>query len=328
LINGGFEAAEGGSPGGWRSYGGTLQQVDTPVHGGGFAACLHSATTSTKWAYQTVRVEPSAWYELTAYVYSNDPEVDAAWLRISWYADDTASGSALSTADSTDALNTQDPSYRFLTTGPAQAPPVAHSANARLMLRPRSSSPTTICADDISFVIATPPPAATETPTSTPSPTEVVSGDPPTATPTPPRRATSTARAPAATRTSRPSSTARAPTARGTSRPATATRTTRPSSSATLAAGAAGAGVARAGTPARVATPSRSTASQTLGVARGPNALAYTPQPSPVIQRSALAVEVHPSPARHDVPPWAWVLASGGAMAIAAGAATWWVERR
>ncbi len=211
LVNGGFEAADGASPAAWRSYGGALMQVDEPVHGGLFAACLYSATASTKWLYQPAGIQGSAWYELSAYVYDADAEVDAAWLRISWYASDDASGSALSTADSTEVLDTPDSAYRFLTTSAAQAPAGAHSANARVMLRPRSSAPASICADDVSFDAAAPP-AATPTTTLTSAPTDTPVPDAPTATPTVPLEPTEPPLAPTATATDAPGDTT-APTA-------------------------------------------------------------------------------------------------------------------
>ena len=53
-----------------------------------------SATSSTKWVYQTVTVEPESWYVLSAYVYHDDPLVESALLRVSWYASTDGSGAA------------------------------------------------------------------------------------------------------------------------------------------------------------------------------------------------------------------------------------------
>ncbi len=183
LVNGGFEAAQDGMPAGWHSYGGTLTQVDQPVREGQFAACLYSVTSSTKWLYQTVPVEPAGWYEMSAYVYDDDPAVDAAWLRISWYESQDGSGSALWTVDSTNALSTRQAAYRLLATGAVQAPPNANSANARVLLRPVSAAPATICVDDASLIGAAPLPTAT--PTDTPRAT---APETPTATPSQPAR--------------------------------------------------------------------------------------------------------------------------------------------
>ena len=46
---------------------------------------MTSSTSSTKWVYQTLAVQPTAWYELQAQIYFDDAWVDAALLRISWY---------------------------------------------------------------------------------------------------------------------------------------------------------------------------------------------------------------------------------------------------
>ncbi len=151
LANGGFEDGEGGRPAAWRAYGGRLTQAESPVHGGRFAGAFSSATDSTKWAHQTVRVTPGAWYELDGYVYLEDPRVEGALLRVSWYASDDGSGSALASVDSTSELTQPEPRYRHLTTGPAQAPPGARSARTRVLLRPRSAQSAVIYIDDVSF---------------------------------------------------------------------------------------------------------------------------------------------------------------------------------
>ena len=156
LVNGGFEAAEDGMPLAWRSFGGVLTQVDAPVRSGRFAAGFTSSTSATKWVYQTVAVTPAAWYALDGYVYLNDPDVEAALLRISWYASADGSGSALATVDSTSQLEEPAARYRYLTTGPVQAPPGARSAKARVLLRPSSAASAVIYIDDVSFRPAAP----------------------------------------------------------------------------------------------------------------------------------------------------------------------------
>jgi hypothetical protein len=151
LSNGGFEVAEAGRPAGWRTQGGVLGQVASPVHGGRFAAAFASASDSTKWAYQTVPVEALGWYELDGYVSHNDPRIEGALLRVSWYASADGSGSAISSADSSAELVDAAAGYRYLTTGPLQAPPGARSAKARVLLRPRSSAGAVIYIDDVAF---------------------------------------------------------------------------------------------------------------------------------------------------------------------------------
>ena len=156
LTNGGFEIAEGGLPMAWRNFGGALTQVAAPVRGGSFAGALSSASGSTKWAYQTVAVTPTAWYRLDAYVYLNDPRAEAALLRISWYTSADGSGRAVATVDSTSQLDEPQGRYRYLTTGPVQAPPGVRSAKVRVLLRPRSAASAVIYIDDVSFRPAAP----------------------------------------------------------------------------------------------------------------------------------------------------------------------------
>ena len=151
LANRGFEAAEDDRLLGWRTFGGVLTQTATPVHGGRFAGAFSSASESTKWVYQTVRVTPAAWYRFDGYVYLNDPRAEAALLRISWYTSADGSGRAVATADSTSQLAEPAARYRYLTTGPVRAPPGVHSAKLRILLRPRSAATAVIYIDDVSF---------------------------------------------------------------------------------------------------------------------------------------------------------------------------------
>jgi hypothetical protein len=172
LINGGFEAADGVPPAAWRHFGGDLTQTSEHVSSGAFAGRLTSASTSTKWVYQTVSVQPNAWYQFDAYVLHDDPATDAAWLRVSWYATSDASGSAIATNDSTETLGDPLDAFRYLTTGALQAPPEARSANVRIMLRPVSEGHTSIFFDDATFDVtepATPTPTDTVVPTATPT---------------------------------------------------------------------------------------------------------------------------------------------------------------
>jgi hypothetical protein len=156
LVNGGFEAAAAGRPVGWRSYGGALTQVATPVRSGRFAGAFSSSSDSTKWIYQALPVTPGAWYQLDGYVYLDDPRAEAALLRVSWYTSADGSGLAVGTVDSTAQLEQPQGRYRYLTTGPVQAPPGVHSAKARVLLRPRSAAGTVIYIDDVSFRPAAP----------------------------------------------------------------------------------------------------------------------------------------------------------------------------
>ena len=156
LVNGGFEVAAAGRPVGWRSYGGALTQVAAPARSGSFAGAFSSSSDSTKWIYQALTVTSGAWYQLDGYVYADDPRAEAALLRVSWYTSADGSGRAVSTVDSTAQLEQPQGRYRYLTTGPVQAPPGVHSAKARVLLRPRSAAGAVIYVDDVSFRPAAP----------------------------------------------------------------------------------------------------------------------------------------------------------------------------
>ncbi|MCH7697459.1 MAG: hypothetical protein IH865_00770 [Chloroflexi bacterium] len=164
LTNAGFESAVEGVPVGWRTFGGLLMQVDSPVRSGAAAGGFFSSSGSTKWIYQTVAVEPAAWYQFDAFVYHNHAFVDEALLRISWYASADGSGSALASVDSTGLLASPEARYRPLTTGPVQAPPGARSAKLRILMRPRDERSALINVDDVSFGRVAAPAVAPSTP--------------------------------------------------------------------------------------------------------------------------------------------------------------------
>jgi len=167
LLNGGFEDAIDGVLVGWSKYGGTLEQNSTHHRSGSYAAALSSDTQSTKWAYQSVRVNPDRAYEFDGYVLLDDPSVDEVFLRISWYSSDDASGSAIATSDSTERLSGPEPLFRYLTTGAVLVPQEARSAKVRVVLVPASSARATVYLDDMNLREA--PPEAAITPTA-PSP--------------------------------------------------------------------------------------------------------------------------------------------------------------
>lgn len=169
-MNGGFEAVDDNGLVGWRKHGGLLSQVAEPARSGAGAAAFFSTTAGTKWVFQPVAVTPTAWYELEGYVLHEDPHVEAAWLRVSWYASVDGSGRALTTVDSTEVLEAPAAGYRFLTTGPVRAPPNARSASARILLRPRSEISALVYIDDVSFVSAAAPVAAAPAVAAVPAP--------------------------------------------------------------------------------------------------------------------------------------------------------------
>ncbi|HXF51504.1 MAG TPA: hypothetical protein VNM43_07475 [Dehalococcoidia bacterium] len=184
LRNAGFEEVADGVPVAWQKYGGELS-TSSRARSGERAGLLRSATDATKWAYQTVVVEGGAWYEFDAWVLSDDPAVERALLRVSWYASPDGSGAALATVDSTEALERPESGYRHLTTGPAQAPPEARSARPRVLLAPAGAGLASILIDDAGWRRTSPP---TATPSPTPaSPTATATAPAPTASQTPVR---------------------------------------------------------------------------------------------------------------------------------------------
>ena len=95
FVNGGFEEGLRG----WQKYGGELRAIGNPHRNGNGAAALTSATTSTKWAFQVVAIDPAGAYEFSGYLLPG-ANVSAAYLRISWYDAPDGSGRALATDDS------------------------------------------------------------------------------------------------------------------------------------------------------------------------------------------------------------------------------------
>jgi hypothetical protein len=166
LVNAGFEEADSeGRPLGWRKYGGELRRSAVAKREGWFAAAFTSRTASTKWAFQTVAVEGGEAYVLSGYALKNDANVQDAYLRLSWYASLDGSGRAMDSVDSTARLTDDSTDFRFLTTGPVEAPSEAASAKVRLMLDPLSEAEGKVYFDDISFEeTVMPPPMQTAVP--------------------------------------------------------------------------------------------------------------------------------------------------------------------
>jgi hypothetical protein len=189
LLNGDFEEADSeGRPAFWQKYGGTLGRTNSVRFQGQFAAAFTSRTGSTKWAYQVVKIQGGKAYALSGYVLKDDPDVAAAFLRVSWYASRDGSGPAIDIADSTAYLTDDSPEFRFLTTGAVVAPADAASAKARVMLDPLGDPPGTLYFDSLTFEeTALPEPEPTLSPTATPRPVF----DDPTSTPPPVASATS-----------------------------------------------------------------------------------------------------------------------------------------
>ena len=173
LRNPGFESqAVDGTPSDWYRYGGILSTDSAHTRTGRGAARLESSTSATKWLYQTVTVNPGAGYAFDAWLFADDESVSAAFLRVSWYASDDGSGTAIATRDSTERLSGGSGGYSLLTTGGIAAPGSAHSARLRLVLAPSSSATAVIYADDASWApadVAESAPSAGAVPVDTPS---------------------------------------------------------------------------------------------------------------------------------------------------------------
>jgi hypothetical protein len=188
LTNGGFEQTGiEGAPYGWRKIGGTVRQDSRRPHGGSHALSLESGTTSTKWAYQTVRVQPGAYYRGWAYAGQDNSQPGEMFLRVSWYASADGSGEAISNDDSTGAVGQNSPAFQQLATEPLQAPGGARTARIRLMFRPANSAAATAFFDDAEFnqvpaPTEVPPPS---TPTASPEPATPPPGSGPTPSRTP-----------------------------------------------------------------------------------------------------------------------------------------------
>ncbi len=154
LRNGGFEEIDdSGIPAAWQKYGGVLSESTSAVRTGSRAGLLESSTASTKWAYQTVMVEPDSAHAFSAWVNAEDANVAEAYLRISWYATDDGSGTSIGSSDSTEHISPAS-GFRLTTTGVVAAPSGAHSAKLRIVLAPASAAPARIFIDDASFEVA------------------------------------------------------------------------------------------------------------------------------------------------------------------------------
>jgi len=179
ILNGGFEDGAEDIPAAWRKSGGLLFRSTSSPRSGSFAGAFSSSTSSTKWVYQPLSVDPGRSYTFHGFVLKNGPPDSLVLLRISWYSSPDASGSSLASSDSPEALSDSDPSFRSLSTGSVTAPQEARSARARIVFAPASAAPETIYLDDFVFEETDPPtptPAPTETPT--PSPSETVTPSP------------------------------------------------------------------------------------------------------------------------------------------------------
>jgi hypothetical protein len=120
---------------------------------------LLSTTEATKWAYQSVTVQPGAYYDAESWA-MNASGGDTLLLRVSWYASDDGDGASIDSSDSTASVTGPAPGFRLLSTGAIRAPEAAHSARVRLLLQPAGGDPTHAFFDDVHFDRVTAPSAA------------------------------------------------------------------------------------------------------------------------------------------------------------------------
>lgn len=180
LANGDFESISEGKPMYWEKLGGTMF-ADGNAAGGSYAACLESTTSSIKWLYQIVKVEPGGWYGGSAQAKVSG--AGEASIRISWYTSDDGSGSQIEAVEGSTSASA---SWSSIGIGPVQAPDGAHSARYRLSLRPLGNA--TACFDNASFQPVDEPAEAPTAPPSGPNVAPTSGTDPAT-----PTRASSTA---------------------------------------------------------------------------------------------------------------------------------------
>jgi hypothetical protein len=155
LTNGSFEQARpDGTPYGWRKFGGEFAVTSSRSVDGSSALAFTSTTGSTKWVYQTLRVEPLAYYRASAHAMPASASAEA-FLRLSWYETGDGSGHAISSGDSTQAATS--PAFRLISTATVQAPAGARSVKLRLMFRPGTEAPITAYFDAVAFSQTDPP---------------------------------------------------------------------------------------------------------------------------------------------------------------------------
>ncbi len=178
----------------------TLEQV---LGGFGTSLVLTATGTTTAWVEQRLAgVTPGGWYEASV-VLAPFEGVDAAWLRIAWYASEDASGEQIGLADSPVVVspppNAIAQAFQVVGTGPVQAPDGALSARVRILLRPSDAAGASVAIDAVRFAETDPvEPAPPTTPVTvgTPPPAAPVATPAPAATPAAPPRAGGAASSP------------------------------------------------------------------------------------------------------------------------------------
>jgi len=149
-VNGGFEQLRAdGTAFGWKKQGGEIGTTTAVAAEGARALALTSRTDSTKWAHQTVAVTSGRYYEAAVQVMPASG-VEAAFLRLSWYASGDGSGTAIENADS--LMVPEGSTFQLLSTGAVQAPADAQSVKVKLMVRPLTDAVATAYFDAATFM--------------------------------------------------------------------------------------------------------------------------------------------------------------------------------
>jgi len=174
LVSAGFEEGLGT----WEVNRGRAS-LEPAIEGMGMSLVLTASGATTAWIEQRLgEVDPAEWYEASA-VLAPLHGVDAAWLRIAWYASDDASGAQISTTDSPVVVspprNAIVRAFEVVGTGPVPPPPEARSARVRILVRPGDEAGGAVAIDDVEFALTEPlAPAPPSPPTPTPAPTVAI----------------------------------------------------------------------------------------------------------------------------------------------------------
>lgn len=156
LRNANFEQGVAG----WSVVRGRLTAAPV-IDGLGASLVLTADDRGTAWVQQTVAVTPGSWSSASALLLPYDG-VEAAWLRIAWYASADGGGAQLSSEDSPAVASAaphafvQTGAYEVVSTGPVQAPAEAHSARVRVLLRAAGDRGASVLIDDVTFEAAEP----------------------------------------------------------------------------------------------------------------------------------------------------------------------------
>lgn len=154
LRNANFEQGVAG----WSVVRGRLTAAPV-IDGLGVSLVLTADDRGTAWVQQTVSIMPGSWSTASALLLPYDG-VEAAWLRIAWYVSADGGGAQLSMDDSPAVASAapnalvQTGRYEVVSTGPMQAPPEAHSARIRVLLRAAGDRGASVLIDDVTFEAA------------------------------------------------------------------------------------------------------------------------------------------------------------------------------